>query len=532
MELSDIRIDRRTVIKGGAWAVPVVASAIAVPAAQTSPAEPPTVTARPDTVNGFAALTVESTQSGRPIPAGVYIFTASSGLVPSADVFRVEPDLGVSVQPATAANAFATVTLLEGHVVSGFSAYILTTALPAGTDRSATLTVTLPTGSGATVALFEGVSVPSPSGLFGPDGSHWPARTPRPDDTFGSVVEVDASWPAIAQAIASAVSAHPAGKVKIAVRPGAFAVGRGAQSSDAGVLANVGATGRPWRVLVVPRDGWGTVTASGSLDTADSQGYAFVGIAGIALMGFDFTRQAVLLRNSTDVAIGWSTFGQLNITANATIDVSDIELVECVLPDQVNSETDRMAFRIANDFSISGVRMRGCYVAPAYKAGGSSSHCDTLQTSRSSGSGTHRDLSFEDTVFFQSSSQVLMFENTSSVTLSHVAVLGGLRGTDRYPLAAGRHVMTAENALHARTDDPVEGVVAIRSTLLGSITAWRFASVDDTTVSKSTSAPVASGAFTVDDDYADRTAPLGEDWYAANCPVPSPARLRVIWAGI
>ncbi len=108
--------------------------------------------------------------------------------------------------------------------------------------------------------------------IFGPDGSHWPSRTPRVDDTFAAVVEVPPDWTAIARAISDAVSRHPMGKVKIAVTPGAMPTGGGAGSSAPGVLHGLGNAGRDWRILVVPRDGWGTVTAAGTVD--GNQGYS------------------------------------------------------------------------------------------------------------------------------------------------------------------------------------------------------------------------------------------------------------------
>ena len=77
--LPSAAVDRRTVLKTTAWAVPVIASAVAAPARLVSPADPPTVSARPDWVGETPALTVESTTPGSPIPAGVYSFTATGG---------------------------------------------------------------------------------------------------------------------------------------------------------------------------------------------------------------------------------------------------------------------------------------------------------------------------------------------------------------------------------------------------------------------------------------------------------------------
>jgi hypothetical protein len=366
------------------------------------------------------------------------------------------------------------------------------------------------------------------SGIYGPDGSHWPQRTPLPDDDFDWSPEVAPTWTAIAAAITTAVQSYPRGKVKIRVKPGTIAAGRGAGSSATGALQAIGATGRTHRILVVPRDGWGTVTAAGSAETSD--GYAFVGVAGVTLAGFDFTGKQVLVRNSRDFALAWSTFDVLNITANKGLDAADVELVECVLPNarQAGEEIDKMAFRVADNNSIVGVRMLGCYVAPSYKAAGSSSHTDTLQTSRSSGTGGIKGLAISDSIFFQSSSQMLQFADTSDVALERSAFIGGLRGVDRHPIADGRHVMTAQNTLWGSAAN----VRLADSLVLGSVTSsWALTSVSGTVVAAPSTTLLPSG-FTAAPEYLDRTAPMGAAWYSEFCPLPSRARLAAIWSGL
>ncbi|WP_157525120.1 hypothetical protein [Microbacterium yannicii] len=405
-------------------------------------------------------------------------------------------------------------------------AFALGQALTPSTASAATGSVP---GAVACEVPGEPVVVPA-TGIFGPTGGHWPSRTPHLTDAFDLEIEVDPNWWTIQNTIAQALTQQPQGKIKIAVRPGVFDFGYGAGSTDHGVLQGVNASGRQWRVLVVPRDGWGTVTASGTIAQAASRGYSFVGVSGVSVVGFNFSDQAVLVRDSQDFALAWSTVGQLNVTANGA-NTTGIEFVECVLAKQIDDDNDRMAFRVANNFSIDGVTMRGCYVAPAYKAAGSSAHCDTLQASRSSGSGGIRNLRFEDSVFFQSSSQVLMMEQTRNVTLAHSAFIGGLRGTGRYPIGSGRHVMTGQNTLWGKTTDQVTGVNAADSFIAGSVQGWSFSSVANTVVSHNPPA-AASGSFTVDATYAPQGTPLPTSWYSANCPMPDAARLASIWAAL
>jgi len=512
-------------LRTGAWAVPVIASAVAVPRVQASQEVPTTLSVRADVVSGFPALTVESAVPGGALPAGVYVFTTTGGATADPATFRTEPALDAATETTVGGSA-ASVVLPDGHTVAAFSGYIVTSALPTDVGRSAMLTVTAPTGESATVPLFGLGQAPPARHVFGPTGGHWPARTPQPDDVFDAVIEADPTWTAIADAIKDGSARYPDGKVKIAVRPGALPAGKGSGSTKAGVLENVGVDGRPWRVLVTPRDGWGTVTGSGALTTAE--GYAFVGIAGVALMGFDFTGQEVLVRNARDAAVGWSTFGRLNITANRS-EVNDVELVECVLPEALADDTDRMAFRAAEGYSISHIAMRGCYVGPTYKEAGSGAHCDTLQTSADNNESSRLSgLILEDSVFFQSSSHVLQFERISGVTLDGIALIGGLRGTGRYPLGADRHRNALEKALSGEAD----AVALRRSSIFGSISSdWKFAAVSDTIVSNSSSAAPPAGATFVD-TWSDPSTPLPEEWLEQNCPMPSPSRLASLWASL
>lgn len=368
-------------------------------------------------------------------------------------------------------------------------------------------------------------------GPAGPDGTHWPLNTPRPTDAFDRVYRVAANWDAIGAAMNQAARLPVTSTVKIEVAPGVLGNGWGAGSSAGGPMVEVPA-GRTSNILIVPAQGWGSVTAAG--DARTSNGYSIVGLRKTTFAGFDFSNKIVLLRNCQDVAFAWSTFSSLNITANTAgaagsiREVRNIEFVECVIPDALNfssSDTeDRMAFRVGDNRPISGVRMVGCYVAPSYKEAGSSAHADSLQTS---GSGTISGLVFEDSVFFQSSSQILQFANTSGVTLAHSLFVGGLRGTGRYPLAPDRHVMVGQNTLWGSATN----VVATDTLVLGSASSsWRFTAVEDTLIANRTS---PAGAFTLDTtSYGTQSTVLPDDVLDALAPYPTAGRMQAVWSSL
>ncbi len=535
------QLSRRTLLYGGTLA-PI---ALFVGSSGAAWGAEPTETITALRVDGSPGFEVASSDGGL-LADGVYTFMVSGGATPEPGTFVTTRNVAKFVayggdsstwpgkykrSASSGDPATATVTLPAGHKVTSFSVGMDLTQVADGVDANAVFSAVTPSGAALAMPLFESGPVDDDpvaiSGVFGPTGAHWPSRTPRPDDAFDAVVDVDPSWSAIAAAITTAAADHPDGTIKIRVRPGTFPGGNGAGSSNTGVLDGIDLAGRSSRVLVVPRDGWGTVTPAATYASGQAKGYSFVGVSGVALMGFDFLDHTVLVRNCRDFALGWSTSGRLNVTANRA-DVTDVELVECVIPVAASGDTDTMAFRLANGYSIDGLTMAGCYVAPSYKALGSSGHTDTLQTSRT-GAGTHRNLTFRDSVFFQSSSQAVLLADAFGVTVDHVAVLGGLRGTDRYPIGADQYVMTGENALWGNPQD----VAVTASAILGSIDAdCSFASVADSIASKQTSATIASGSFFVDDTFADRTAAMGDAFCDAHCPLPDSGRLATIWSAL
>jgi len=389
----------------------------------------------------------------------------------------------------------------------GLSAILTAALLTTGVSAQATATATPPPDATPTQTV-EGMN---DIGRFGPTGEHWPALTPKPSDAFEQVVNVPADWDAIAAAIRNA----PAGNVKILVDPGVLPAGHGGNSSDRGVLADLGAADRSSRILVMPRDGYGTVTGTGTIAQGDDLGYAFVNVNGVSLVGFDFGDQTVTFRNAQNSSFAWSTFGLLNVVGSKG-SVEDFQLVEVVASDVADFDGDRAAFRTGAGSSITDVDVIGSYFAPVYKRAGSSAHSDTLQFS---GSGPITGIDIVDSVFFHSSSQIIMAEQLSDLRLDNSLLLAD-KGVTRYPISGDRHRILYTNSLWGGS----EGTVAENSILIGSVSsAHQFDSVQGTQVSQSNSAPVDAGAFTVD------APPVTAAWLDEASPQPDAAFLSSTW---
>lgn len=353
------------------------------------------------------------------------------------------------------------------------------------------------------------ITVPA---AFGPTGAHWPTRTPLKTDTFEFSIDVDPTWKAIADGIAKANAAGATKNAVVRVRPGTLP-GNGAGSSSTPMLANIGKTGRTTRVLVVPRDGVGTVKLAASMRLDRVRGVAFVGI-----WAYPYS---IVFSAVQDFAWAWSKGQAFNISANSSEPTKDVELVECVSPDGRLTEGDVWAFRTAGQ-TMTGVSVVGCYIAPSFKPAGSEAHCDTLQFS-----GTHavQGAVIKDSVIFASTNAaVIPFDRAVDIGFQHSLVVGGDRMLQRFPLPDGANQYTSGFPSAVNGSGTVDILSAQDSTFIGAVRGvWK--SAVNTTVSLQSPPKATSGSFTSDTSLAS----IGGDWLDQMAPVPTDARLLAMW---
>jgi len=373
-----------------------------------------------------------------------------------------------------------------------------------------------PTTTGATASV--GVAAALPTGAlagaeFGPNGSHWPTRTPKPSDKFDLVIEADCNWAAIGKAITYVTERTKDGKGAVLVKPGALP-GNGAGSSSSPVLQLVGQADRPYRVLVAPRDGIGSVTHTGSLRIDRVKGVSFV--------GFWPFPNSVVLTSVEDVAWAWSKGQAFNITAGKGGTARRIELVECVTPDLKVTESDAWAFRTAGT-ALDDIAVVGCYVAPSYKPAGSSAHCDTLQLS---GDKPQTTVTLRDSVIFASTNAAFIPSAIAAgVLFDHTLVVGGDRMLQRYPAPPEANAFTSGFPSAVNGSGTVGILSARNSTFIGPVRG-EWASVESTRVSASSATRSASGGFTSDPSLSS----IDAAWLERVTPLPTDDRLRAVWA--
>lgn len=346
---------------------------------------------------------------------------------------------------------------------------------------------------------------------FGPDGSHWPSRTPRPTDTFDRTIECDCTWAAITNAIASLRTVAPNGNVRILVRPGRLA-GNGAGSSSKPVLQGIGQTGRGRRILIMPRDGSASVTFDASIRLDRVMGVSFV--------GFWTFPNSLVLTGVSDFAWAWSKGRAFNISSNETGAVSNVEFVECVTPESQLTESDAWATRTAGS-TVTDLSIIGCYMASMYKPSGSSAHLDTYQLS-----GTHalRNVIMKDTVIFASTNAAFIpTELASGVRFEHSLVVAGSRMLQRYPLPEGAKTSTT-GMPQAANGSGTNGVMSARDSIMIGSVPGVWASVENSFTPGATTYS-NSGRWTSDPTLSN----VDSAWLEARTPTPTDEYLRAIW---
>ncbi|MET0781788.1 MAG: DUF4082 domain-containing protein [Microbacterium sp.] len=445
-----------------------------------------------------------------PAGAGVYRYGRTSAYPSTTGVgynFLVDVVFASAIAPVVATpTATPTPTPTPTAAPTPSAVPTATPTLTPSAVPTATATPTPTPTPSPTVSPSPPVAEPEQSsGVSGPDGTHWPQKTPRAD--AARMVRVAATWAAISNAIAAnAASTDP---VVICVAPGTIAGGNGATSSSKGVLQNVGNAARTTRILVTPCNGIGTTRiASGS-------GVAFVGVRGVSIVGIDFSAQKMMVRNSESFAIGYSTVPVLLVTANGENGVRDVEIVEMVAgPDAATGVSyDRVEVKSAGGYNVDGLRFTGFYAAPHYKPLDSTGHTDTLQFVTTSGSGVIRNVTIEDSALFQSADQGIMAGANIDGAITGSVFFGGTVGQLRYPMYAGGDPIRLSLIMNGTWTN----VSVADSLIAGSIAPnYTFASVTNS------SSDAGTSGFT-------RLAPLTLADIDRLAPMPTAARLASIW---
>lgn len=346
---------------------------------------------------------------------------------------------------------------------------------------------------------------------FGPNGTHYPASLPWLGEVVPVEVEVDCTWNSISNALARLTPEQVAEGVAIRVAPGEL-VGKGSRSGSTPVLSGRGEDSWTRNVLILPRDGYGTVRVV-------EEGIRINESQRISLFGFDAPDVGMVLTECRDIDLGWTRWSSLNITRSG----QNISLFEVVLGFRRNEE-DTFGVRPTDALPMQEIHRYGCAFGPSIKPQGSEAHCDSLQL-EGQGTGPFGPFTSMDCVDFGSSNAaVLIHTNVSMASFSHCLILGERLPWKVLPLQEGDYAgepnAFAGGCLDVRITDSI---------VCGPIGRLGYTEVHNTVLSYPPAArqrPSRSGEWTVDPSVLDWSR---EDILSRTGTDYSPNSLAAIW---
>lgn len=352
---------------------------------------------------------------------------------------------------------------------------------------------------------------------YGPNGTHWPSLIPTPffHDATANDIEVACSAAAISSAISGLTNTQVQNGVRILVQPGTI-VGNGVGSGDTPIMQDIGSAAWSKRVLVRPRDGFGTV-ALNNVRLRRVQGVCFAG----------FTCTSIKFEGCNRSAFAWSKVtGWLASYGNVLLTTSDFELAEVVQPNHYVSGGGDSSDFFTNGGDIEGWLFDGCYSAPRYYAvpySGGKPHTDTFQFA-GSGGGNYSDMTIRDGAYFSSNNCAIQVGSTQGIDFVNSFVVAGEVSLSRYPYLSGGATEGITNAingggdLYTFTDGHIFGGIAISNTA-------NILSVNGSTWNRTPAGQTIpnTGSWSIDTNAS--------TYYAVMPPYPNDEYLNSIWDG-
>lgn len=264
---------------------------------------------------------------------------------------------------------------------------------------------------------------PSPTSSYGPNGTHFPQELPWPGDLAAVELTATCDWDDIARQIHNLSADQVALGVVVRVEPGSLP-GGGSTSSAPPVLENIGDETWTRNVLIVPRDGFGSVTLA-------LPGARFEQCARLSFFGFE-SPAGFVLTHCVGLQMGWSRFDTANITRGGR-DLAYYELVAGFRRDP----EDTASARPTETFEMTNISRHGCAFGPSVKPDRDSAHCDTIQL-EGTGAGPFGPFISVDCVDYGSSNAaILLHDRLSRAEFRHCMVLAGELSWQVYPLQDG-----------------------------------------------------------------------------------------------
>ncbi|MCM6761383.1 Ig-like domain-containing protein [Rathayibacter sp. ZW T2_19] len=212
----------------------------------------------------------------------------------------------------------------------------------------------------------------------GPNGTHWFSNTPWWGDVGNSalvpnVIECDPTVPAIEAAVATATKAKVDAGMAILVKPGTIKGGAtSAFVTNGTIIPSVmfdgkGAADWTKKLLIWPRDGYGSVKVNGQITFESATNIVWAGIS-----SFDpnnsrrYTRDGYNINNCNKFGWGWCETGSIRVNANAGRTANGNELKEFGWPEKITREGDYAGLGVNNTATVNGLLLEGFFLPPCY----------------------------------------------------------------------------------------------------------------------------------------------------------------------
>jgi chitodextrinase len=369
----------------------------------------------------------------------------------------------------------------------------------------------------------------SASAIYGPSGTFYPRDTPdiRTGNGYTIYPAASCSWSAVNTVLRALTASQIAAGAVISIPPGTLAAG----TSDA--LDSYSNTATK-RVLIVARDGWGSVTTA--------SGTTFTNITGVVVMGIKYTTCQV--KAGKNFGLAWSSMEGNYFSMNGT---SSGAIVNCTLDelcharDTILKNSDTSQMQSSNGNGITGVVIRGSYYGPTWMidgdydhgnepnaADGDFPHTDSLQFA---GNPIASDITFINTAIFASHTSGIISNGVTNMKFDKCFMVGGasrVTVAGRHPFlpGGGGYPGAKEGAGYQKTFlGTFVNAQAKDSIFIGSI-AKGFTTVTNTKVSPTPTYNPTSGSWT---SVPAMSSWVNSDYIAQGCPKPTTASLKEAW---
>lgn len=390
--------------------------------------------------------------------------------------------------------------------------------------QSASKSVTIPT------------TPPPKSVIFGPSGSFWPRDTPdiRTGSGYTVYPATACTWQAIYDKASTLTQTQIGNGAVITIPSGNLPNSTTDDSLSSRIFDGFNNANKK-RILIIAKNGWGSVTLNSSA--------SFTNVQGIVFMGLKYANCTVA--GGRNFGLAWSSVETNSFYTNATAagPITNCTFDEmCIARETILKNNDTAMMQGGGGNTINGVVIRGSYYGPTWIIDGDYDHSnppkkppikdgpyphtDTLQFSLAIGS----DITFQNTAIFASHNAGILGNSLARMKLDTCLLVGG----DKVNVA-GRHPFLQGGAGYPGSIEGPGGRPALLgafvdpeakdSIIIGSPKS-RYKLVSNTRVSQMPLNAPVSGNFTHDPSLSSWT---NADMIAAGCPKPTTASLAQAW---